>query len=222
MSVVAKRKKKRDFMGILEGQEDLIAHFHERSPNFGNRCGLTCGLLSNPVFGEGDVAADLMFIGEAPGAEEDAQGRPFVGRSGKLLDLGIHKTGLTRDQVYITNIVKCRPPNNRNPSDEEIDECLPMLLSQIEFIQPKLIVLLGKVAASVIIGAEVKITKERGLIDVLRFDHSTLIISTYHPSYVLRNRNTQIEKDFFQDLLDARNIVYGKDSNDRVHERSIG
>jgi len=209
-------------MGVLEGQEDLIAHFQDRCPNFGERCGLSCGLLSNPVFGEGPINADLMFIGEAPGEEEDKQGRPFVGRSGQLLDLGIHKTGLSRSDVYITNIVKCRPPGNRNPSDGEIDECMPLLLSQIEFIKPKLIVLLGRVAASVIIGAPIKITKERGLIDVLRFNHDVLILSTYHPSYVLRNRNTQIEEDFYQDLLDARNIVYGRYSDDHVHDGSAG
>ena len=112
-------------------------------------CTELCGSCTNPVPGEGDPEADLLFVGEAPGAEEDRQGRPFVGASGKLLVEMLETIGLTREMVFITNIVKYRPPNNRDPLPEEIKACLPYLLEQIEIIHPKLVVLLGRHSMSV-------------------------------------------------------------------------
>lgn len=137
------------------------------------------------VFGEGDPNAQLMFIGEGPGADEDAQGRPFVGRSGKLLTQLIELAGLTREQVFITNVVKCRPPNNRPPMPIETTTCKNLfLINQIKIIKPKIICTLGASALTGLLEKEVKITKIRGTL--IPFGEST-ILPTYHPAYILRN-----------------------------------
>lgn len=146
-----------------------------------------CGLWkerANVVFGEGDSSADLMFIGEAPGSEEDKQARPFVGRAGKLLTKIIASIGLERDKVYIANILKCRPPGNRNPSLEEIAECIPELIRQIEIIKPMVICTLGKFASQTILNAETPISRLRGNFHDYR---SVKVMPTYHPAYLLRN-----------------------------------
>ena len=136
------------------------------------------------VFGVGDQNADWLYIGEGPGAREDALGEPFVGQAGKLLDNMLAAIGLKRGQnVYITNIVKCRPPNNRNPSDEEARQCAPYLTRQIELIKPKLIIALGKVAAQNLLNSNDSIANLRGKIH----DYSGIpLIVTYHPAYLLR------------------------------------
>lgn len=152
----------------------------------------------NTVLGEGNVFAKIMFIGEAPGEEEDLQGRPFVGRAGQLLTQAIEKAGLRRGEVYIANINKCRPPNNRQPTLQEQEACLPYLERQIEIINPKVLCLLGATAYRGILKTQPKITQERG--KVLEYG-GRIVYITYHPAFVLRNQN---QKDiFFQDIKRA-------------------
>jgi len=136
------------------------------------------------VFGVGDPHAGLMFIGEAPGADEDAQGEPFVGRAGQLLTKIIEAMGYKRSDVYITNILKCRPPQNRTPLPDEVTNCLPYVLSQIELIQPKVIVALGATALRALLDIQLGITKMRGRWYTFR---DIPIMPTFHPAYLLRN-----------------------------------
>ena len=136
------------------------------------------------VFGEGNTQATLMFVGEGPGFDEDVQGRPFVGRAGQLLTKIIQSIGLQRSEVYIANIVKCRPPENRNPEPDEIDACHPFLVKQIEAIQPRIICALGTFAAQTLLKTSTKITALRG--QVFELDGIKLI-PTYHPAFLLRN-----------------------------------
>lgn len=152
---------------------------------------------TNKVFGERNPHAEIMFVGEAPGAQEDKTGRPFVGAAGKLLDALLAQINLTRDDVYITNIVKCRPPNNRNPLPEEINACIGYLKKQIELINPEIIVTLGNVPARVLIKPNFFITKERGKIFGV---DGRIIYPTFHPAAILRNprRRILIEEDFKQ------------------------
>jgi DNA polymerase len=136
------------------------------------------------VFGVGDENADWLLIGEAPGAEEDAQGEPFVGQAGKLLDNMLKSIGLKRgDNVYITNVVKSRPPDNRNPLPDEIAACMPYLQRQIELIQPKLIVTLGKIASEALLGNKATVASLRGKVHAYQ---GIPLIVTYHPAYLLR------------------------------------
>jgi uracil-DNA glycosylase family 4 len=139
---------------------------------------------TNIVFGEGSVDGEIMFIGEGPGADEDRQGRPFVGRAGQVLTNLIKKMGFEREDVYIANIVKCRPPGNRNPSIEEANTCIPFLKQQIAIIQPKVIMLLGNVPLQNFFGAELRITKARGRF--LEYN-GIKVMPTFHPSYLMRN-----------------------------------
>ncbi|MFQ5953013.1 MAG: uracil-DNA glycosylase [Candidatus Omnitrophota bacterium] len=150
---------------------------------------------TNVVFGEGNPKADLMFIGEAPGGEEDRQGRPFVGRAGQLLTKIIESIGLKREDVYIANILKCRPPGNRNPLPTEIATCSPYLERQIELIKPKVICALGKFAAQTLLNTETPISRLRGKF----YDyHGTKLMPTYHPAYLLRNPGGK--KDVWEDM----------------------
>ena len=136
------------------------------------------------VFGVGDEQADWLFVGEGPGAEEDERGEPFVGQAGKLLDNMLASIGLKRgEKVYIVNVVKCHPPGNRNPEPEEVAACAPYLDRQIELISPKLIVALGKVAATRLLGRDASIASLRG--KVLDYRGHPMIV-TYHPAYLLR------------------------------------
>ncbi len=157
---------------------------------------------TNVVFGVGDPNADLMFIGEAPGADEDRQGEPFVGRAGQLLTQIIESgMKLKRSEVYIANILKCRPPGNRNPEPNEIETCSPYLVRQIELIQPKVIVALGSFAAQMLLGTKIGITKLRGEfhpcnvpgLRVLPHKKPPVIMPTFHPAYLLRNPNAKRE-----------------------------
>ena len=147
------------------------------------RCELA-GTRTNLVFGRGNPNADLMFIGEAPGRDEDLQGKPFVGRAGQLLTKIIESIGLKREDVYIANILKCRPPGNRNPLPSEIAACSPYLFKQIEIIKPKVICALGKFAAQTLLNTETPISKLRGQFYDYR---GTKLMPTYHPAYLLRN-----------------------------------
>jgi len=146
-------------------------------------CGL-CEARTQVVFGEGHPDADLMFIGEGPGFEEDRQGRPFVGKAGQLLDKMIQAMGLSRKDVYIANCVKCRPPQNRNPLPDEIAACNPFLKKQIEFIKPKVICALGKFAAQTLLESDTPISRLRGSFHDY---HGIKLMPTFHPAYLLRN-----------------------------------
>jgi DNA polymerase len=159
-----------------------------------NRCRLHEN-RTNIVFGEGNPQTDLMFVGEGPGSNEDRLGRPFVGKAGHLLDKMLKAIDLTRDEIYITNIVKCRPPGNRNPEESEIEKCLPYLRWQVKIIKPKIIVSLGSISAKVLINEDIKITKDRGRI----FTKGKIkFIPTLHPAYLLRNPNAK--KDSWEDF----------------------
>jgi len=136
------------------------------------------------VFARGNPRAELMFVGEAPGREEDAQGIPFVGPAGKLLDRMIYAMGLARDEVYVTNIVKCRPPNNRDPRPDEVEACAPFLERQIELVQPKIICTLGRPAANAMLGTNAAMGQLRGR---WFFWRGIALLPTYHPAYLLRS-----------------------------------
>jgi uracil-DNA glycosylase len=148
------------------------------------RCKLHALGRKQVVFGMGNANADLMFVGEAPGADEDEQGAPFVGKSGQLLTKIIEAIDLKRDDVYIANVIKCRPPQNRNPEPDEIETCEPFLFQQIDVIKPKVIVTLGKFAAHTLLRSEAPISRLRGLV----FDYrGAKLVPTFHPAYLLRN-----------------------------------
>lgn len=151
---------------------------------------------TNLVFGAGDPDAQLMFVGEAPGRDEDQQGIPFVGRAGQLLTKIIQAINMTRDQVYIANILKCRPPNNRNPETEEIEKCYPFLRQQIKVIQPRIICALGAFAAQTLLQTKTPIGRLRGRGHP--FNKHSLVIPTYHPAFLLRNPNKK--RDVWEDM----------------------
>jgi DNA polymerase len=147
------------------------------------RCALHTG-RHKLVFGDGDPAARLMFVGEGPGADEDAQGLPFVGRAGQLLNNMINAMGLKREQVYIANVVKCRPPGNRTPEPEEGNTCSPFLFRQIDVVRPDVLVALGATAATYLLGSRQPLAGLRGRVHSVR---GTKLIVTYHPAYLLRD-----------------------------------
>lgn len=154
------------------------------------------------VFGVGDRHARWMFVGEAPGADEDAQGEPFVGRAGQLLNAMLFAMGLKREEVYIANVLKCRPPGNRDPQPGEVEQCEPYLIRQIELIGPKLIVALGRHAAHSLLKTELPLANLRGQ---RQSYHGTPLIVTYHPAYLLRNPADK--RKVWEDLRRARAIV---------------
>jgi DNA polymerase len=162
-------------------------------------CALAGG-RKNTVFGVGDEAADWMIIGEAPGAEEDARGEPFVGQAGRLLDSMLAALDMKREvNIYIANVLKCRPPGNRNPEALEVAQCSPHLLRQVSLIQPKLIILMGRFAAQTLLGTDASIASMRGRLHQYQ---GTPAIVTYHPAYLLRNLPDKSKA--WQDLLFAR------------------
>lgn len=156
------------------------------------------------VVGMGDPDAPLMFVGEGPGAEEDRQGLPFVGRSGKLLDqLMFEELGVTRDRVYITNVVKCRPPNNRDPEPDEISSCKPWLEQQLELVDPTVIVTLGKFASQLLLNTKQGITKLRGA----SYPYGDrVLVPTVHPAYVLRGGGEPMAQ-MRADLVRAKQVL---------------
>ena len=144
-----------------------------------------CESRTNVVFGVGNPQAGILFIGEAPGENEDLQGEPFVGRGGQLLDLYLNSIGLSRkENVYIANILKCRPPKNRDPKPEETEACLPYLREQVKIMRPRVIVCVGRIAAQVIISPDFRVTKEHG---VFYDRNGTLLMGTFHPAALLRD-----------------------------------
>lgn len=154
-----------------------------------------CQTRNNVVFGTGNKDADLMFIGEGPGADEDMQGEPFVGKAGKLMNMAFEAIGLKREDVYIANIVKCRPPSNRNPEDDEAAVCLNYLRNQVILVKPKIIVLLGSIALKNVLGKEYGITASRGKWVEKK---GILYLPTWHPAALLRDEAKKI--DFIKDL----------------------
>lgn len=148
------------------------------------RCEL-CESRTQAVFGVGDRRARLMIVGEAPGAEEDRQGEPFVGRAGRLLNAMLRAVGLDRQQVFIANILKCRPPRNRDPQPAEVAQCMPYLMRQIELISPALILCVGRIAAQNLLATDTPIGRLRGSLH--RLETGVPVIVTYHPAYLLRS-----------------------------------
>jgi DNA polymerase len=154
------------------------------------------------VFGVGNPSADLMFVGEAPGADEDIQGEPFVGRAGQLLTKIVEAIGLRREDVYIANVLKCRPPGNRNPEPDEVEQCEPFLLRQIDVVKPKVIVALGKFAAQCLLKTNDPITRLRGREYKFR---NAVLIPTYHPAYLLRTPSAK--REVWQDMKRVRELL---------------
>jgi len=185
---LAADKKNKDSSG-----ENTLAEFREVVLKCG-RCPLA-GTRNNVVFGEGSPRARLMFVGEAPGRDEDIQGRPFVGRAGQLLTKIIESIGLKREDVYIANILKCRPPGNRNPMPAEIALCGRYLEKQIALIKPEVICALGKFAAQTLLDTETPISRLRGQFKDYR---GIKLMPTYHPAYLLRNPSGK--KEVWEDM----------------------
>jgi uracil-DNA glycosylase family 4 len=170
-----------------------------------DRCKLSKG-RKNIVFGEGNPHARLVFVGEAPGMEEDLTGKPFVGQAGKLLTDIIKAMGLTRDEVYICNIVKCHPPRNRDPEADEIATCLPFLRAQISLIQPEVICTLGRISAQSLVAKDLKITRDRGR---WRSFMEIPLMPTYHPAYLLRY--PQAKRQVWEDVQEIMQELGLKD-----------
>lgn len=165
-------------------------------------CGLRAG-CTQTVFGVGDERAEWLLVGEAPGAEEDRLGEPFVGQAGKLLDNMLAAIGLRRgENVYIANVVKCRPPGNRNPAPEEVAACSPYLLRQVALVRPRLIVAMGRFAVQTLLGTDASIASLRGR--VFRYGGVPLVV-TYHPAYLLRNLPDKAKA--WADLVFARRTM---------------
>jgi uracil-DNA glycosylase len=180
--------------------EDLPAIRH--SIGDCTRCKLCALGRTQIVFGVGNPHADLMFIGEAPGRDEDLQGEPFVGRSGQKLTQIIEAIGLKREDVYIANVIKCRPPENRNPEPDEVAQCEPFLFRQIDVIKPKVIVALGTFAARSVLKTDEPISRLRGRV----FDYrGAKLIPTFHPAYLLRNPGCR--REVWEDMKTARDLL---------------
>ena len=157
------------------------------------------------VFGVGNPEADLMFVGEAPGADEDLAGEPFVGAAGQLLRKIVEAIGLTREQVYIANVIKCRPPGNRNPEPDEVEQCEPFLFRQIDIIKPKVVVALGRFAAHALLRTTDPITRIRGREYKYR---DAILMPTFHPAYLLRYPSAK--REVWEDMKRVRDILNGE------------
>ena len=165
------------------------------------RCSLSA-TRTHVVPGEGNPQAQLVFVGEAPGEDEDLQGRPFVGRAGKLLDQLIERTGFKRSEVYICNVLKCRPPGNRDPEPAEAEACKEHLTAQIDLIRPKVICTLGRHAYNTLLNADERITRIRGKLTTYR---GTKLLPAYHPSYLLRNQRALPEA--YEDMETLKKLL---------------
>lgn len=168
------------------------------------KCGLA-GTRKNVVFGEGNPRAGIVFVGEAPGEEEDNQGRPFVGRAGKLLDQLIERIGIKRNDVFICNVLKCRPPGNRDPEPQEVASCKDHLLSQIDIIRPRIICTLGRHAYNTLLEVDAPITRIRGKATTFR---GIPLLPTYHPSYLLRSQSRI--KEAWEDMETLKRMLKGR------------
>src|SRR5215831_13516100 len=183
------------------GAEALEAIRAEVGPDC-SRCKLHGLGRKQVVFGVGSPDADLMFVGEAPGADEDIQGIPFVGRAGQLLTRIIEAIELRREDVYIANVIKCRPPGNRNPEQDEVDTCEPFLFQQIDIIKPKVIVALGTFAARTLLRTLDPISRLRGRVYDYR---GAKLIPTFHPAYLLRNPSSK--REVWEDMKLVRKLL---------------
>lgn len=184
------------------GRQAALDALRERHDQTCAHC-TTATAHTRTVFGEGDPEARLLFVGEAPGETEDQLGRPFVGRAGEKLDEMIVAMGLRRDQVYIANVLKSRPPDNRTPLQHEVDACGPFLIDQIRILRPKVIVALGGPATKLLMGTEVGITRLRGAWQVWKAPDGNLeipLMPTYHPAYLLRNYTPKTRGEVWSDL----------------------
>jgi len=182
-------------MAVPAAMDDDAAWAVLRAEALGCTACRLAGTRKNVVFGVGSPTADLMFVGEAPGRDEDEQGEPFVGRAGQLLTDIIKAMKLTRDDVYIANVIKCRPPENRNPEPDEVEECRPFIQRQIALVQPKVIVALGRVGLQALTGKGYAISAVRG--QWLDYEGIKLM-PTYHPAYLLRTPSAK--KDVWTDM----------------------
>jgi DNA polymerase len=187
-------------MHLVRSPEALAAIRHELGEC--TRCALHGQGRKQIVFGVGSPAADIMFVGEAPGADEDAQGIPFVGRAGQLLTKMIEAMGLRRDEVYIANVLKCRPPGNRDPQPDEIASCEPFLFQQIASVQPKVIIALGAFAARTLLKTQDPISRLRGRVYDYR---GAQLIPTFHPSFLLRSPG--YKREAWEDLKKALGLL---------------
>jgi DNA polymerase len=167
------------------------------------RCKLWEG-RTNIVFGQGNPDAVLMFVGEGPGKDEDIQGFPFVGRAGQLLTKIIEAIDLKREDVYIANIIKCRPPKNRDPEPDEVKECIPFLMKQIEAIHPQIICTLGAVATRNLLGIKTPVSKIRGSFQRLDYAGGVMVMPTFHPAYLLRDPSKK--RDAWEDMKKVRDL----------------
>ena len=206
-----------DTLPLVDNSGDLLSHkgeggmgsngvsltLHDIKEEIGEcqRCKLSGG-RKNIVFGEGNPDAVLMFVGEGPGRDEDEQGRPFVGRAGQLLTKIIEAIDLSRDDVYIANIVKCRPPENRNPEADEVSACIPFLKKQIEAIRPQIICTLGAVATNNLLGIKTPLGKVRGKFTEL---DGIMVMPTFHPAYLLRN--PAMKRGAWEDMKKVRELM---------------
>ena len=188
---------------VIEPPVDPTAHLAQLRADLGDctRCKLH-STRTHVVYGVGNPRADLMFVGEAPGRDEDQQGIPFVGRAGQLLTKIIEAIDLQRDEVYIANVIKCRPPNNRNPEPDEIQTCQPFLFAQIDAIRPKVIVALGAFAVRTLLQREDAISRLRGRV----FDYrGAKLVPTFHPAYLLRSPDKK--RDVWEDMKTVRSML---------------
>jgi DNA polymerase len=166
------------------------------------RCPL-CETRTRTVFGVGDRAADWLVVGEAPGADEDRQGEPFVGRAGQLLNAMLRAIGLARTEVFIANILKCRPPGNRNPAEAEVSACLPYLEAQIALLRPRIILVVGRIAAQALLRTDVALGRLRQAVHAYGAAATPLVV-TYHPAYLLREPRDK--RKAWEDLRFARGV----------------
>jgi uracil-DNA glycosylase len=187
---------------VFTSQADALSRLKVEIGPDCQRCKLHTLGRRQVVFGVGNPNADLMFVGEGPGADEDIQGEPFVGRAGQLLTKIIEAIGMTRQDVYIANVIKCRPPQNRNPEPDEVEKCEPFLFRQIETIKPKVIVALGKFAAQSLLKTSEPITRIRGREYKYR---EAILMPTYHPAYLLRNPSSK--REVWEDMKRVRAIL---------------
>ena len=194
-----------EVLQVLSSQADALNSLKAEIGPDCSRCKLHTLGRRQVVFGVGNANADLMFVGEAPGADEDIQGEPFVGRAGQLLTKFIEAIGMTRGDVYIANVIKCRPPQNRNPEPDEVAQCEPFLFRQIDIIKPKVIVALGKFGAQCLLKTTEPITRLRGREYKYR---DAILMPTYHPAYLLRNPSSK--REVWEDMKRVRSILAGE------------
>ena len=187
------------------GREEALARIAAEVAGC-DRCPDLVAHRTHTVPGQGSAYARLVFVGEGPGEEEDRQGLAFVGRAGQLLTKMIEAIGMTREEVFICNILKCRPPGNRTPSPEESANCMPYLMRQLEILRPKVLCALGGVAAQALLGTHDGITRLRGRFYPYK---GSRLIPTFHPAYVLRNYTPDTRKKVYEDLLKAKAAIEG-------------